>query len=86
LLAWRLSDTSGLQGEIGQAMLTAYLEEVADVGVTEVHQTRLVVRLDEAGAEELSRRMRELLDEFADRPAPAEGTDVGIYVSWYPSR
>lgn len=86
LLSWRLSDKSGFEDEIGQAMLAAFLEEVADVGVGEVQQTRLMVRLDEAGAAEFSRRMRELLDEFADRPTPDAGQDVGIYVAWYPSR
>jgi DNA-binding transcriptional ArsR family regulator len=86
LLSWQLSDKSGLEDEIGQAMLAAFLQEVADVGVTEVRQTRLVVRLDETGAAEFARRVQELMDDFADRPAAAEGNDVGIYVAWYPSR
>lgn len=86
LLSWRLTDKSGYEDEIGQAMLAAYLDEVADVGVGEVQQTRLVVRLDRAGVDEFALRVQRLLDEFADRPAPPDGQDVGVYVAWYPSR
>lgn len=88
-LSWRLSwhreGGPERRDSIAEAMLAAYLEEVADVGVGETDQARLVVRLDEAGLAELTRRIGDLLHEFADRPPAPDGRDIGIYVSWYPS-
>jgi DNA-binding transcriptional ArsR family regulator len=86
-LSWRLDpDRAGYEEEIGQAVLAAYLGEVADVGIGEVKQSRLVVQLDEAGVAELGDRVRGLLEEFAARPPTPDSQDVGIYVAWYPSR
>jgi hypothetical protein len=56
------------------------------VGIGEVRQSRLVVQLDEDGVAELAGRVRDLLEEFAARPAKPGSQDVGIYVAWYPSR
>jgi DNA-binding transcriptional ArsR family regulator len=86
-LSWRLGlGKAGWGDEIGQAMLAAYLGEVADLGISEVKQSRLVVQLDEDGVTELAGRIRDLLEEFAARPAKPDSQDVGIYVAWYPSR
>jgi DNA-binding transcriptional ArsR family regulator len=86
-LSWRLGlGTAGYEDGIGQAMLAAYLGEVADVGIDEVKQARLVVQLDEDGVAELADRVQGLLEEFAARPAKPDSQDVGIYVAWYPSR
>jgi DNA-binding Lrp family transcriptional regulator len=86
-LSWRLGPgKAGFEEGIGQAVLAAYLGEVADVGIGEVRQSRLVVQLDEDGVAELAGRVRDLLEEFAARPAKPGSQDVGIYVAWYPSR
>jgi DNA-binding transcriptional ArsR family regulator len=84
-LSWRLSK-AGEQGEISQAMLGAYLEEIADLGGGELKQGRLVVQLDDASIREFEQRVQQLLDEFASRPSVPDGRELGIYVAWYPSR
>jgi DNA-binding transcriptional ArsR family regulator len=86
LLSWRLSEKVGYEDEIGEAMLGAYLGEVADVGISELKQTRLVTHLDEAGLTEFTARVQDLLDELATRPPKPGSQEVGIYVAWYPSR
>ena len=47
-LSWRLSK-AGNEPDISQAMLAAYLDEIADLGGGELKQARLVVQLDAAG-------------------------------------
>jgi predicted transcriptional regulator len=85
-LSWGLSPTeSGQEDDIKQAMLGAYLGEVADVGISEVRQKRLVLLLDEAGLAEVTDRIHAVLDEFAARERVPGGQEVGLYVAWYPS-
>jgi predicted transcriptional regulator len=85
-LSWRLNrEDSSHNDEINQAMLAAYLGEVADAGIADVHQTRLVMQLDDAGRAEFVARLRALLDELAARRRDPDGQEVGLYVSWYPS-
>lgn len=84
-LSWRLSK-SGMEDEIGQAMLGAYLEEITDLGSGDLKQGRLVVQLNEDGVTEFATRLQQLLDEFAARPSEPGGQELGIYVAWYPSR
>jgi DNA-binding transcriptional ArsR family regulator len=85
-LSWRLRpDESGHEVEIAQAMLGAYLGEVADVGIAAVRQTRLALQLDDAGIAEFRERLNALLEDLvARRPSPG-GQELGLYVSWYPS-
>jgi predicted transcriptional regulator len=85
LLSWRLADKPGFEEEIGQAVLAAYLEEVAEVGIGQVNQNRMVAQLDEADLAEFTARMTEVLDDLAARPGNPRGQDVGVYVAWYPS-
>ncbi|HEX3588530.1 MAG TPA: helix-turn-helix domain-containing protein [Pseudonocardiaceae bacterium] len=85
-LAWRRAGGPDYREEIAQAILAAYLEEVADVGVGDLDQARLITQLDDEGLAEFARRMGALLNEFADRPPKPGSRDVGVYVSWYPSR
>jgi DNA-binding transcriptional ArsR family regulator len=84
-LSWHLTDKAGYADEIGQAALGAYLEEVTDAGITDLRQTRLVLRLDEAGLDEFAGRVQDLLEEFMARPPAPGSRDYGVYVSWYPS-
>jgi predicted transcriptional regulator len=84
-LSWRLSPEGDHQDEISQAMLGAYLGEVADAGIGQVEQTRLVLQLDDAGRAEFVARLNALLEELvARRPTPG-GQEVGLYIAWYPS-
>jgi predicted transcriptional regulator len=85
-LSWRLSPAETDSEEaIRQAMLAAYLGEVADAGIADVWQTRLVLQLDRDGQAELFDRLTALLNEFAERPPAKEGEEVGVYLAVYPS-
>lgn len=85
-LSWRLTDKDDYADEIGQAALAAYLEEVTDVGIGELRQTRMVLRLDQAALDEFTGRVKDLLEEFDQRTPGPNSQDVGVYVAWYPSR
>ncbi|ONI87194.1 ArsR family transcriptional regulator [Saccharothrix sp. ALI-22-I] len=81
-LSWQLTkERSPYATETGEAMLQAFLGEVADVGPAAVDQIRLVVRVDRA---ELKRRLRSLFDELAAEPAHPDGERVAIYLALYP--
>ncbi|MEU4802465.1 winged helix-turn-helix domain-containing protein [Actinosynnema sp. NPDC023587] len=78
-LSWRLS--GGFGATKGQAVLEAYLAEVAEVDPARLNQTRLVVRVDPA---ELNRRLRSLFDELAAEPDDPSGERVALYLAIYP--
>jgi DNA-binding transcriptional ArsR family regulator len=82
-LSWRLR--LGPDETIEQAMLEAFLGEIADVGMANLLSSRLVLQLDEAGQDELWRRLDGLLDELAARPPTPGGRRVAMYVATYPS-
>lgn len=85
-LSWLLDAADGRSDEaIREAMLGAFLGEVAGVGVGSVVQTRLVLSLDEAGEEEFLDRVCALLEEFHARPSVPGGREVGVYIATYPS-
>ena len=86
-LSWQLS-TGGVlpDGSTKQAMLEAYLAEVAELGQGELDQTRLVIQVDAAGREEFRERLESLLLEFSARPRVPGGERTAIYVATYPSR
>lgn len=86
LLSWELDDKDEFRDDIGQAILGAYLDEVTDVGISELDQLRMVLQLDEAGVDEFGHRIQALLEEFMARSAPENAQDVGVYIAWYPSR
>ncbi|WP_285751290.1 winged helix-turn-helix domain-containing protein [Lentzea sp. NBRC 105346] len=79
-LSWELDNSENMVA-VGQAMLHAFLGEVADVGVGEVDMTRLVVHAD---PEELKRRLEALMRELAEEPADPEAPRVAIYLAVYP--
>ncbi|GLZ38657.1 transcriptional regulator [Actinokineospora sp. NBRC 105648] len=82
--SWGLDFRDGRPEEISEAMLQAYLNEVSDVGLGNVVQSRLVVQVDERGRAELVGRMSALLDEYAARP-PEPGVErTAVYLAWYP--
>jgi DNA-binding transcriptional ArsR family regulator len=85
-LSWQLAAEEPRDwDEISQAMLGAYLGEVADVGTSAVRQTRLALQLDEAGLAEFTERLHALLEDLAARKPTPGGQEYGLYVAWYPS-
>lgn len=82
-LSWRLS--MGEAPGVREAMLEAFLGEVAEVGVERVEQTRLVVDLDAEREAEFRARLQALLDEFAAVPGEPVDTRLAVYVAAYPA-
>lgn len=83
-LSWRLR-LGGPDEGVQQAMLEAFLGEIAEVGMADLVSSRLVLQLDQAGQDELWRRLDDLLDEFAARPLARDGQRVAVYLASYPS-
>ncbi|HVW41933.1 MAG TPA: winged helix-turn-helix domain-containing protein [Amycolatopsis sp.] len=83
-LSWHLS--LGADTSVAEAMLEAYLAEIAEVPLTDVRQTRLVVRLARNDLTEFEDRLQNLLEEFRDRSHDGDGEQTAIYVATYPSR
>ena len=79
-LSWQLH--LGADNSVAEAMLEAYL---AEVPVTDVRQTRLVVRLPRKDLTEFENRLENLLEEFRDR-SEGDGEQTAIYIATYPSR
>jgi DNA-binding Lrp family transcriptional regulator len=84
-LSWYL-DGAGRDAEIAQAMLEAYLAEVAEVPVGELRQTRLVVQLPPEDLADFERRLQDLFEEFKARSSRRAGEGSAIYLATYPSR
>ncbi|HEY8373997.1 MAG TPA: winged helix-turn-helix domain-containing protein [Pseudonocardiaceae bacterium] len=84
-LSWWLEDMGNFSLPVREAVLEAFLSEVAEVGTGDLEQSRLVLRLDEAGLDELRRRLHDLLDEFAARPSDPDGRSVAVYLALYPT-
>jgi len=82
-LSWKLNVADGLA--VQQAMLEAFLGEVADVGADQLAQTRVVLQLDARSGVEFDQRLRALLDEFAARSAQPGAARRAVYVASYPS-
>ena len=64
--------------------LGAFLEEVAAVGEEQLESTRLGLRLSAADRAELARRLHELLDSYARRPADPDGEKWSLYLGMHP--
>ncbi|RZQ59941.1 ArsR/SmtB family transcription factor [Amycolatopsis suaedae] len=82
-LSWQLD---GAGRDAAEAMLEAYLAEVAEVDVADLEQTRLVVQLADSDRAEFLGRLHELLDEFRRKPVTPGADRTAIYVATYPSR
>lgn len=83
-LSWRLDNTDSTG--VREAMLEAYLAEIADIRPGELEQSRLVVQLSPDQREEFRERLQELFDEFAARPRHPDGELTAVYLAMYPSR
>jgi DNA-binding transcriptional ArsR family regulator len=64
--------------------LAAFLEEVAAAGEQRLESTRLGLRLSAADRAELDRRLHELLDSYARRPADPDGEKWSLYLGMHP--
>ena len=83
-LSWSLDRGSHDDGgALDEAMLEAFLGEVADVGTDRLHQTRLALRLDDAQLGEFRDRLYALLREFAARPVVPGADGLAVYVALY---
>jgi hypothetical protein len=82
-LSWSLED-AGSDPSLAEAMLEAYLDEVTEVGVAALQQSRLAVRLDPADAAALRAELWALLDRYAVRPELPDGEAVAVYLAVYP--
>ncbi|MFD4194376.1 ArsR/SmtB family transcription factor [Amycolatopsis thermoflava] len=82
--SWELSGED--DGALSEAMLEAYLSEIAELDRGELDQSRLVVRVDAEARREFEQRLLSLLDEFRDRSTPEGAEQFAIYVAVYPSR
>ncbi len=82
-LSWLVELGDRSQGQT-DALLEAFLEEVASVGQKQLQSTRLGLRLPTDEIEELRQRLQELFDEFAHRPIDPEGQRWSIYLGMHP--
>ncbi len=81
-LSWRLD--TGHEPDVDEALLEAFLAEVAEAGVRNVEQWRLVAQVPSERREEFRRRLQDLLEEFADEPIDADADRTAVYVALYP--
>jgi hypothetical protein len=82
-LSWSL-EGAGREPSVSEAALEAYLDEVTEVGVAALEQSRLAVRLSPADAAALRAELHAVLDAYADRPVAPDGEAVAVYLSVYP--
>jgi hypothetical protein len=68
-----------------EAMLEAYLAEIAETDFEDVNQTRLVVQISKDARQEFDERLNELLEEFKNRPVEPGAERTAIYFASYPS-
>lgn len=78
--SWR----TGSPGFVHQPMLEAFLTEFALVAPEEAITSRLGLRLDEAGLQELQQRLHEVLEDFAARPPTPDGRPWSLFLSVHP--
>ncbi|WP_027927316.1 winged helix-turn-helix domain-containing protein [Amycolatopsis benzoatilytica] len=84
-LSWRLDNDDTHAVAVNEAMLEAYLAEIAEADLTRTDATRLVVQVPDQDVGEFKRRLAELLEEFKSRPRDQAAERTAVYVSIYPS-
>ena len=86
-LSWTLiTEGSDEHASISEAMLEAYLGEIAEVPVDHLHQARLVIQVHPADRLEFEQRLDDLLEEFKAKSSKDGGERRAIYIATYPSR
>ncbi|TQM14296.1 ArsR/SmtB family transcription factor [Pseudonocardia kunmingensis] len=81
-LSWSLDGAH--DPSLAEAMLEAYLDEVTEVGVGALEQSRLAVQLSPDDAAALRAELCAVLDAYAGRPDVPGGEAVAVYLSVYP--
>jgi DNA-binding transcriptional ArsR family regulator len=84
--SWSLSldETTAAESTASQAMLEAFLAELAEAGPDAATGfSRLALTLDEAALEELQHRVQAILDEFASRPPDPDGRPYGLFFAMH---
>ena len=84
--SWSLSldETAAVESTASQAMLEAFLAELAEAGPDAATGfSRLALTLDTASLSELQTRMQEVLDEFAARPDDPDGEPYGLFLGMH---
>jgi DNA-binding transcriptional ArsR family regulator len=79
--SWRLSleGDASAEADATQAMLQAFLAEVAEAGPGATHGfKRLALTLNQASLDELDARIFAVLEEFAARPPDPDGQPYGL--------
>jgi predicted ArsR family transcriptional regulator len=79
-----LMDGAGGPGQRRDPALAAFLQVVAAGGEVHRESTRLGLRLSAADRAELERRLHELLDSYARRPADPDGEKWSLYLGMHP--
>ncbi|WP_116198990.1 ArsR/SmtB family transcription factor [Amycolatopsis circi] len=85
-LSWQLDNADADPVVINEAMLEAYLAELAEADLAETDTARLVVQVPAGEVAEFKRRLDGLLEEFKARPRDPGAERTAVYVSVYPSR
>jgi predicted ArsR family transcriptional regulator len=79
--SWTLSlDEAAVEASPAQAMLEAFLAELAEAGGPEAAAgfDRLALTLNKASLEELQTRVQAIFDEFVSRPPDQDGEAYGL--------
>ncbi|HMO11330.1 MAG TPA: helix-turn-helix domain-containing protein [Actinotalea sp.] len=82
-LATRKSWRAPMPPSSSRVLVEAFLEELGEADPTTVSTARLGLRLGPTGLAELERRVGELLEEFATRPADPDGIPYSVFVAYH---
>jgi DNA-binding transcriptional ArsR family regulator len=82
-LSWRLDLGDETAPQV-RAMLAAFLAEIAAADPERVRTSRLGLRLTRQEQKEFEQRIQAVLDEYAARPASADGEPVSVFLSVHP--
>ncbi len=77
--SWQLSTPAS-----SRPMLETFLDELALVPAVEIDTTRLGLRLSSADMSDFRARLRELLDDFADRQGDPSAPAWSIFIALHP--
>ncbi|MFF5987455.1 ArsR/SmtB family transcription factor [Prauserella flavalba] len=84
-LSWAL-DSAGSDVRLREAMLEAYLAEIAELEAGELQQWRFVAQVPQDQRQEFENRIQELLEDFRSRPVDPDAERMAVYIGMYPSR
>ncbi|MDQ4037561.1 MAG: winged helix-turn-helix domain-containing protein [Actinomycetota bacterium] len=82
-LSWKVDLGDSVAGK-SDAVLQAFLEEVAAAGHAQLQSTRLGLRLPAEEMEEFRRRLQQVFEEFARRPMDPHGQRWSVYLGIHP--